>query len=119
MLYLETKYTTLELQAAGGLHGTMLCLRQMPQENSPKEDLCIKEIASEDKGILQLLKTVIYQKDTKTLKKMHYLPEEVKDKFVWPNPEYNLPAIYADVSLPTFNMPSISDDGVYYSFFEH
>ena len=54
---------------------------------------CVKEIGSNEETKLDLPPTTVLQKDTKTLNKTHYPPDEIKDKLVWPNPDYNMPAI--------------------------
>ena len=53
----------------------------------------VKEIGSGVETKLDLAPTALFQKDTKTLNKTHYPPAEIIGKLVWPNPEYNLPAI--------------------------
>mmetsp|Transcript_30501 Transcript_30501/g.50357 ORF Transcript_30501/g.50357 Transcript_30501/m.50357 type:complete len:86 (+) Transcript_30501:70-327(+) len=53
---------------------------------------CVKEIGSGTETIVELAPTDILQKDTETLNMTHYPPNEIEDKLVWPNPEYNMPA---------------------------
>jgi hypothetical protein len=54
---------------------------------------CVKEIGSSEETKLDLPLTTVLQKDTKPLNKIHYPPNEIKDKLVWPNPDCNMPAI--------------------------
>ena len=98
-LCLETKFTTAQLLssykgvgAAGSFRGTLF-EAYAARKISEGGNFSVKEIASQTEGSLHLPPTKIYQKDSKTLNKSHYPPEEVKDTLVWPNPEYNLPAI--------------------------
>jgi hypothetical protein len=53
----------------------------------------VKEIGSVAETTLTLAATTVLQKDTKTLNKVHYPPDEIENKVVWPNPSYNMPAI--------------------------
>jgi hypothetical protein len=53
----------------------------------------VKEIGSATETTLTLAATTVLQKDTKTLNKSHYPPDEIENKVVWPSPSYNMPAI--------------------------
>jgi hypothetical protein len=54
---------------------------------------CVKEIGSGTEATLVLERTTVLQKNTKTLNKTHYPPSEIKEKLLWPDPGYNMPAI--------------------------
>ena len=56
---------------------------------------CVNEIGStsSEETKLDLPRTTVFQKDTKTLNKTNYPPNEIKGKLVWPNPDYHMPTI--------------------------
>ena len=53
----------------------------------------VKELGTGTEGTLELQKTTILQKDTKRLSTTTFPPSEIKGRLVWPNPDYNMPAI--------------------------
>jgi hypothetical protein len=84
--------------AAGGMRGVLFeayAARQMAAGgNFPIKPLSVcntKDMREE--GMLDLDETTILQKDTKTLNKTTHPPRELQGRLVWPNPDYNLPAI--------------------------
>jgi len=99
ILCLERKIaTSLLLQtfkgvsAASGFRGAIFeayAARKIAEGGS----FSVKEIGGSAETSIEIEKTTVYQKDTKTLNKTNYPPKEIKDKLVWPNPDYNLPAI--------------------------
>eukprot|EP00978_Attheya_sp_CCMP212_P028082 scaffold95955_cov58-Attheya_sp.AAC.3 len=52
-----------------------------------------KAIGSTTELRLEQDPSALFQKDSKTLNTVIYPSDEIKDKVVWPNPDYNLPAI--------------------------
>jgi hypothetical protein len=98
-LCLATKIRTGELLrslegvgAAGSMRGVLFeayAARKLAAGGS----FTVKEIGSENEMTLDLAPTTILQKDTKTLNKTNYPPQEIEDKVVWPNPSYDMPAI--------------------------
>ena len=55
----------------------------------------VREVATGTTTVLELGKTSILQKDTKKLNMTQFPPAAITGKFVWPNPDYNLPTIDA------------------------
>ena len=55
----------------------------------------VKAIGSDEIRVLELSPTDILQKDTMVLNKTNYPTKEIEEKLVWPNPDYNMPAIDA------------------------
>lgn len=77
---------------AGGMRG-VLFEAYAARKVAEGGEFQVKQLETGTEGTLQLQKTSILQKDTKRLFKTTYPLEEIKDRLVWPNPDYNMPAI--------------------------
>eukprot|EP00978_Attheya_sp_CCMP212_P043176 scaffold277451_cov45-Attheya_sp.AAC.1 len=100
-LCLETQISTADLlltltlqgvPAAGSMRGVIF-EAYAARKISEGGTFHVKQIGSKNETTLQLPVTTVMQKDTKTLNRTNYPPDDIKDKLVWPNPAYNMPAI--------------------------
>lgn len=98
-LYLEMSFSTAQLLAQfqgvgplGSFRG-VLFEAYTARKLSEGGTFAVKKIGSSDQETLQISATTIYQKPTNVLNTTNFPPADVKDKIVWPNPEFNLPAI--------------------------
>jgi hypothetical protein len=104
-LCLETEIQTAELLrsfervgAAGGMRG-VLFEAYAARRLATGGEFTVKEVGSANETTLDVAQTAILQKDTKTLNKTNYPVQDIKDRVVWPNPSYNMPAIDAFMLL--------------------
>lgn len=77
---------------AGGMRG-VLFEAYAARKIADGGEFPVKPLGTGTEGSLPLPKTTILQKDTKQLFKTIYPPEDLAGRLVWPNPDYNLPAI--------------------------
>jgi hypothetical protein len=102
VLSLESAFSTTQLLQqfqgvgpAGSFRGVLFeayAARKLSEGGS----FTAKKIGSSAQAAVETInisETTIYQKPTKVLNKTHFPPADIKDKVVWPNPEFNLPAI--------------------------
>ena len=61
----------------------------------------VKQLGTQTESTLTLPKSSILQKDTKRLAKTTYPPSELNGRLVWPNPDFNMPAIDMFMLLAT------------------
>jgi len=99
VLYMEMSFSTAQLltqfQGVGplGSFRGVLFEAYAARKLSEGGTFGVKKIGSSAQETFQISETTIYQKPTKLLNKTNFPPADVKDKIVWPNPEFNLPAI--------------------------
>jgi len=71
----------------------------------------VREVATGTTTVLELGKTSILQKDTKKLNMTQFPPAAITGKFVWPNPDYNLPTIDAFMQMTISTSHPVNLDG--------
>lgn len=92
---IETKFLLDKFKTvgpAGGMRG-VLFEAYAARKIAEGGEFQVKQLGTGTEGTLQLQKTSILQKNTKRLFKTTYPPSEIKDRLVWPSPDFNMPAI--------------------------